>query len=95
MLQVIEELRSLEIEAVAVCLLWSILNGAHERRIGELLEEHLPGIPYTLSHVLTPTVREYRRASAASIDASLKPVMSDYLSGVASRLAAADSVVDF
>jgi N-methylhydantoinase A len=88
-LKVIGELRSLEIEAVAVCLLWSILNGAHERRIGELLEEHLPGIPYTLSHVLTPTVREYRRASAASIDASLKPVMSDYLGGVASRLAAA------
>jgi N-methylhydantoinase A len=87
-LRVIENLRSLEIEAVAVCLLWSILNGEHERRIGELLEEHLPGIPYTLSHVLTPTVREYRRASAASIDASLKPVMSDYLAGVASRLAA-------
>jgi N-methylhydantoinase A len=88
-LEVIEQLRSLEIEAVAVCLLWSILNGAHERRIGQLLEEALPGVPYTLSHVLTPTVREYRRASAASIDASLKPVMSDYLGGVASRLAVA------
>jgi N-methylhydantoinase A len=88
-LRVIEQLRFLDIEAVAVCLLWSILNGAHERRIGQLLEEALPGIPYTLSHVLTPTVREYRRASAASIDASLKPVMSDYLGGVASRLSAA------
>lgn len=84
--KVIEDLRSLEVEAVAVCLLWSILDGAHERRIGELLDEHLPGIPYTLSHVLTPVMREYRRASAASIDASLKPVMSDYLGGVASRL---------
>jgi len=86
-LQVIEELRARQIEAVAVCFLWSILNGEHERRVGELLEEHLPSIPYTLSHVLTPTVREYRRASAAAIDASLKPVMSDYLSGIASRLA--------
>jgi N-methylhydantoinase A len=86
---VIEKLRGLEIEAVAVCFLWSVLSGVHERRVGELLEEHLPGVPYTLSHVLTPTVREYRRASAASIDASLKPVMSDYLAGVASRLEAA------
>ncbi|HEU5373735.1 MAG TPA: hydantoinase/oxoprolinase family protein [Gaiellaceae bacterium] len=85
--QVIESLRSLEVEAVAVCLLWSILNGTHELRIGELLAEHLPGVPYTLSHVLTPVMREYRRASAASIDASLKPVMSNYLDGVASRLA--------
>ena len=83
---VVGQLRSLEVEAVAVCLLWSVLNGEHERRVGELLEEHLPGIPYTLSHVLTPSVREYRRASAACIDASLKPVMSSYLAGVAARL---------
>jgi len=88
-LTVLDELRSLRVEAVAVCFLWSILNGAHENRVGELLEEHLPGIPYTLSHVLTPTMREYRRASAASIDASLKPVMSAYLDGVAARLEAA------
>jgi N-methylhydantoinase A len=87
--KVIDDLRALEIEAVAVCFLWSILNGAHEHRVGELLEAHLPGVPYTLSHALTPVMREYRRASAASIDASLKPVMSDYLDGVASRLAAA------
>jgi N-methylhydantoinase A len=88
-LTLLGELRSLEVEAVAVCFLWSILNGAHERRVGEMIEQHLPGIPYTLSHVLTPTIREYRRASAACIDASLKPVMSDYLGGIASRLAAA------
>ena len=84
--RVIGQLRNLEVEAVAVCLLWSVLNGAHERRVGESLEEHLPGVPYTLSHVLTPTVREYRRACAACIDASLKPVMSGYLAGVAARL---------
>jgi N-methylhydantoinase A len=75
----IERMAALEVEAVAVCLLWSIVNGRHERRIGELLEEHLPGVPYTLSHVLNPTLREYRRASSTAIDASLKPVMSNYL----------------
>jgi N-methylhydantoinase A len=85
-LQLIGRLRTLEVEAVAVCLLWSVLDGSHELRVGELLEQQLPGIPYTLSHVLTPTVREYRRASAACIDASLKPVMSEYLAGVAARL---------
>ncbi len=66
------------VEAVAVCLLWSIINPAHEERVGALLEEHLPGVPYTLSHRLNPTVREYRRASSAAIDASLKPLMSAY-----------------
>ncbi|HYB24900.1 MAG TPA: hydantoinase/oxoprolinase family protein, partial [Solirubrobacteraceae bacterium] len=73
------QLRELAVEAVAVCLLWSIVNPAHEQRIGELLDEHLPGVPYTLSHALNPTLREYRRASSTAIDASLKPLMGEYL----------------
>src|SRR5271165_2485237 len=50
-----------------------------EAAVGELWAEHLPGIPVTLSHQLNPSIREYRRASSAAIDASLKPVMSKYL----------------
>jgi N-methylhydantoinase A len=68
-------LREQRFEAVAVALLWSVVNPAHELRIAELIEELLPGIPYTLSHRVAPILREYRRASAASIDASLKPLM--------------------
>jgi N-methylhydantoinase A len=83
---IIDRLRELKVEAVAVCLLWSILNGTHERRLGEILDAELPGVPYTLSHVLTPALREYRRASASCIDASLKPLMGEYLSGLAGRL---------
>lgn len=75
------------IEAVAVACLWSIINDAHERRIGELIEEILPGIPYTLSNDANPTIREYRRASAASIDASLKPLMADHLGKLRGDLA--------
>jgi N-methylhydantoinase A len=78
-LEAIERARSLRAEAVAVCLLWSIVNPAHEQRVGELLDEHWPGTPYTLSHELNPIIREYRRASSAAIDASLKPLMQDYL----------------
>lgn len=78
-LQAIEQARALRAEAVAVCLLWSIVNPAHELRIGELLEERWPGLPYTLSHRLNPIIREYRRASSTAIDASLKPLMQEYL----------------
>ncbi len=46
----------------------------------------LPGVPYTLSHRLNPTLREYRRASSACIDASLKPMMAAYMSGLTERL---------
>lgn len=73
------EMRERHVEAVSVCLLWSPLNPAHELKVGELLGLEMPGTPVTLSHQLTPILREYRRASAASIDASLKPLMSDYI----------------
>lgn len=86
--KVIEELGKHRVEAVAVCLLWSIVNPRHELRIGELLDAHLPGIPYTLSHVLNSTMREYRRASSTAIDASLKPVMSKYLRELGEKLVA-------
>ncbi len=66
-------------EAVAVCLLWSILNPMHELRIGEIIRERLPSTPFTLSHELNPVVREYRRASSTAIDASLKPLMQSYV----------------
>ena len=79
MTEICTELRDAGVEAVAVCLLWSIVNPQHELRIGELLDAHLPGVPYTLSHRLNPTLREYRRASSAAIDASLKPLMGNYL----------------
>ncbi len=85
-LAIIGQLKEREVEAVAVCLLWSIVNSAHEERLGELLAEHLPGVPYTLSHVLNPSLREYRRASSAAIDASLKPLMSAYMHNLSGRL---------
>ncbi|WP_262700689.1 MULTISPECIES: hydantoinase/oxoprolinase family protein [Streptomyces] len=74
------------VEAVAVSFLWSIMNDAHEARLAELIEEILPGVPYTLSHQANPTIREYRRSSAASIDASLKPLMADHLGNLRSDL---------
>ena len=86
-LKVIERLKAAKVDAVAVCLLWSIVNGAHETRIGELLAEHLPDVPWTLSHRLNPAVREFRRASSVAIDASLKPQMGAYMRNLERQLA--------
>ena len=77
--ELLETLRSRQVEAIAVCLLWSIANPAHEQRVGELIQEILPDVPYTLSHEINPILREYRRASSTAIDASLKPLMQQYL----------------
>ncbi len=78
-IQVLEQLKKRNFEAIAVCLIWSVANPAHELALGRLIEERLPGVPYTLSHKLIPIVREYRRASATAIDASLKPLMQRHL----------------
>jgi N-methylhydantoinase A len=85
----IAEIKAREVRAVAVCLLWSIVNPAHELRVAELLAQHAPDVEVTLSHQLNPTPREYRRAISAAIDASLKPLMSRYIAGLKGRLAAA------
>lgn len=92
--EVIGQLARHNFEAVAVCLLWSIANPAHERRLAALLDELLPGVPYTLSHRILPVIREYRRASATSIDASLKPLMQQHLSGLERDLRAAGYASD-
>ena len=77
--KIILKLKKLKIESVAVCLLWSTINPSHEKQIGEVIKNELPNIPFSLSHEVNPTLREYRRASSTCINASLKPIMSKYL----------------
>lgn len=82
----LEHLKSAKVEAIAVCLLWSIVNPTHELSVGRLIQSHLPGIPFTLSHQVNPSIREYRRAMSTALDASLKPTMSVYLSNLETKL---------
>jgi N-methylhydantoinase A len=85
-IDILHNLKDEKVEAVAVCLLWSIVNPVHEQRVGELLKECLPGLPFTLSSSLNPSIREYSRGSSAAIDASLKPMMAKYLYNLRDRL---------
>ncbi|MEM6680899.1 MAG: hydantoinase/oxoprolinase family protein [Pseudomonadota bacterium] len=83
---VAQTLKERGVEAIAVCLIWSVVNGAHERRVREILAEEAPGIPMTLSHELVSSLREYRRCVATSIDASLRPLMTRYIAGIDSAM---------
>ena len=84
--EILGSLERLRVEAIAVCLLWSVVNPAHEITVGALIERHLPGMPYTLSHRINPSIREYRRAMSTALDASLKPIMGAYMSGLDARM---------
>lgn len=85
-IKAIERAADRDCQAIAVALLWSHVNPANEQRIGSLIEEHAPGMDYSLSHQVNPVIREYRRTSATAIDASLKAPISDYLARLRERL---------
>lgn len=72
--------------SVAVCLLFSYLAPEHEERIKARLEREFPGIAISVSHQVSPTWREYERASTTIGDAYIKPVLRGYVSGVRSTL---------
>lgn len=65
-------------ESIAVCLLWSFRNSAHEEAIAHYLDEHHPGVPYTLSSRLTPVYREYERMVTTTLDAAVKPLVTEH-----------------
>jgi N-methylhydantoinase A len=82
-------LRREQVESVAVCLLHSYVNPAHEQRIGAILAEELPGVPISLSADVAPEFREYLRASTTVINAVIRPVVERYLERIERRLAEA------
>lgn len=75
-------------EAIGVCLLWSMVNPAHERRIGQLIREELGEDAYfALSSEILPTIREYPRASATVLSAYVGPRLGSYLERLSGYLA--------
>ena len=63
--------------AIAVSLLWSFVNPAHERRIREIIREeyrsyHVGYLPVVLSHEVVAKVGEYERTMTAILDAYLQ-----------------------
>jgi len=83
-----EALVAERIEAVAVGFLHSFTNPAHERRVGAILAERLPGIAVTLSSEVSPEMREYERFSTACANAYIQPLMGRYLARLQRDLAA-------
>jgi N-methylhydantoinase A len=74
------------VESVAVALLNSHANPAHENWLAERLSERLPGVSITASAELLPEMGEYERTSTAVTNAYLAPTMERYLKQLRSRL---------
>ena len=75
----VHELKAAGVEAIAVCLLHSYLNPAHEQRIGEIVAEEFPEAYLSLSSEIVPLYREYERFSTTALNAYVGPRVSRYL----------------
>lgn len=84
--RVAEKLRQEQVESIAVCLLHSYINPAHEQRVGEILHEIYPQAVVSLSSEVAPEFREYFRASTTVINACIRPVVGRYLQNIEDRL---------
>ena len=69
----------MQVEAVAVCFLYSYANDSHEKRAAEILREELDGIPISLSSEVLPQFREFERTIATTLNAYVMPQVSRYL----------------
>jgi N-methylhydantoinase A len=75
----LDSLTELHADAIAVCLLFSFRDHAHERAVAAELRRRNPQAHVVASHEVAPEFREYERASTTVIDAYLGPMLARYL----------------
>lgn len=68
-----------DVESIAVSLLWSFRNPAHEQRVRELVRELAPDLYVAVSHEVSPRIREYTRSSTTIINTQVGPRLAAYL----------------
>lgn len=92
---VVAQLCDAKPDAVAVCLLHSYANGAHERMLAEAVAE--AGFAVSVSSEVLPEYREFERWSTTAVNAYVTPLMASYLGrleeGLEQRLTANSSTL--
>ncbi|HWF51185.1 MAG TPA: hydantoinase/oxoprolinase family protein [Solirubrobacteraceae bacterium] len=72
-----------QLEAIAIALLWSFRNPAHEQRLRDLVEELAPELYVSVSFETAPRQGEYERTVATVLNSYVGPVSSRYLTDLA------------
>jgi N-methylhydantoinase A len=87
--EAVGELAANGVESIVVSMLFSYLNEAHERRVGELIEAEATELDYALSSAVYPETREYDRTVTTVLNEAVKSRTADYFdrlrSGVVDR----------
>jgi N-methylhydantoinase A len=80
------ELIQTGVDSVAISLLYAFENDSHEQRVRELLEEEGLSASFSLSSRVFPEIREYERTLTTALNASLKPIMDQYIGQLESQV---------
>jgi N-methylhydantoinase A len=84
--EVVRQLIEMGIESIAVCLLNSFENPAHELMIKDIIHTQAPNLSVSISYEVLPQIREYERTSTTATNAYVKPLTGRYLSKLSERL---------
>jgi N-methylhydantoinase A len=82
----IDILRREDVESVAICLLHSYANAAHECAVADAVRAALPDVAISISREILPAIKEYPRTSTTVINAYVQPVVRAYVTSLAARL---------
>jgi N-methylhydantoinase A len=74
------------IGSIAVVLLNSYANPAHERAVAAILAEEVPGTLISLSSEVLPVFREYERSMTTILNATVMPVVASYVDRLDRRM---------
>lgn len=83
---VVDQIAAAGFESVAVGLIHSYLNDAHEQMIRDVLAAKMPDAMVSISSEVSPQMREYERFNTVVANAYIKPLMKSYLGRLAGRL---------
>jgi len=78
------------VESIAVALINSYVNPAHEREVFRIIAEYYPDLPVSMSAEILPEIQEYERTSTAAVNAYVQPTVRSYLRKLRASLDKAD-----
>jgi N-methylhydantoinase A len=83
---VVDFFKGAGVKTIAVSLLFSFLNPAHERKVAEICSQIYPQAKISLSSEICPEFREYERTCTTVMNSYLAPVIAGYMTNLTNRL---------
>lgn len=84
--EIVDDFKNFGVEAIGIIFLHSYINPTHELEAKSMIKELWPDVYITTSHEITRELREYERTSTTVLNAYVKPIATNYLNRLQSKL---------